>query len=124
MSVHSHRDLNVWQKAIDFVSDCYKVTQEFPRHEIYGLTSQLRRAAVSVPANIAEGKGRTATKAYLNHLDIAHGSLAEVDTHLTIALKLKYLSVEDHVRLMASVEEVGRMLNGLRRSLEASLPSS
>jgi len=85
MSVQSYRDLQVWQKSMDLVTECYRATQQFPKTEIYGLTSQLQRAAVSVPANIAEGQGRQHTKEFIQHLSIAYGSLAELETHLQIA---------------------------------------
>jgi len=80
MTVRSYRDLIVWQKAMDLVVQCYNLTKNFPNSELYGLTSQLRRAAVSIPSNIAEGHGRSSTKAYVNHLMIAHGSLMELET--------------------------------------------
>jgi len=118
MGVNSHRDLLVWQKAVDLVVGCYRITSTFPRTEQYGLTSQLQRAAVSVPANIAEGKGRATTGAYLNHLSIAAGSLAELDTHLVVAHRLGLVSDMALIEIQKQLEEVGRMLTGLRKSLE------
>jgi four helix bundle protein len=118
MRVASHRDLIVWQKAMDLVVACYRLTERFPKSELYGLTSQLQRAAVSVPANIAEGKGRGATGAYLNHLSIAAGSLAELDTHVGVAERLRYISHADLQSLTLQLEEVGRILTGLRKSLD------
>lgn len=118
MAVRSYRDLIVWQKAIDLVVACYKLSRSFPKSELYGLTSQLQRAAVSVPANIAEGHGRSSTKAYVNYLMISHGSLMEVETHLILSERLGYCSTEDLDGLLSMTEEVGRMLQGLRRSLE------
>ncbi|MCA8994620.1 MAG: four helix bundle protein [Planctomycetaceae bacterium] len=123
MAVRSHRDLLVWQKAMDLVVTCYALTKSFPDDERFGLTSQLRRAIVSVPANIAEGRGRAMTGAYLNHLSIASGSLAEVDTHLGVANRLGYISNETLKQVTAHLEEVGRMLMGLRNSL-ATGPNS
>ena len=117
MNVDIHRDFLVWQKAMELVVMCYEVSRGFPSAEQFGLTSQLRRAAVSIPANIAEGHGRKTTNAFLNHLSIANGSLMELETHLTIAERLGYVTsagVEPALRLSA---EVGRMLNGLRKSL-------
>lgn len=91
----------------------------FPKTEQYGLTSQLQRAAVSVPANIAEGKGRATTGAYLQHLSIAAGSLAELDTHLGVAQRLGYINDEQLAAITKQLEEVGRMLTGLRKSLNS-----
>ena len=92
MSTSSYRKLDVWRRAMDIVFDCYKAAKKFPREELYGLTNQLQRAAVSIPANIAEGQGREHRKEFLNHLSIAHGSLAELETHLQIAERLHYLN--------------------------------
>ena len=88
--IESHRDLLVWQKAVDLVVECYEVCQHFPDSERYGLTSQIRRAASSIPANIAEGKARGTTGAFINYLSIADGSLAELDTHWEVSVRLKY----------------------------------
>ncbi len=120
MTVQSHRDLFVWQKAVSLVSICYQLTQSFPRSERFGLTSQLQRSAVSIAANIAEGKGRGSTGAYLNHLSIASGSLAELDTHSVVARALGYITDEQLNDITGRLEEVGRMLTGLRKSLEKS----
>src|SRR5262245_28612308 len=95
MGSASYRDLLVWQKAMDFVVACYETTDRFPKKELYGLSCQLQRAAVAVPANIAEGRGRLSTKEYLHHVSIAYGSLFEAETHILIAERLKYLSSED-----------------------------
>lgn len=122
MAVEHYRDLLVWQKSMDLVTGCYKATIRFPSDERFGLTSQLRRAAVSIPANIAEGHGRSLTKAFLNHLSIASSSLKEVETHLLIAVRLNYVSGDDIAPLLHLSSEVGRMLTGLRRSLERDLP--
>lgn len=117
MSVSSYRDLKVWQKAMDLVVGCYRLTEGFPKSETYGLSSQLRRAAVSVPANIAEGQGREAIKEYLHHLSIANGSLMELETHLLIAGRLRYTEDRELAPLLAQTSEVGKMLNGLIKSL-------
>ena len=119
MKIESHRDLIVWQKSVELVTECYRVTSSFPSDERFGLTSQLRRSAVSVPANIAEGKGRGTTNNFVNFLSIASGSLTELDTHLVIANKLGYLTKETLNELEARMDEVGRMLTALRKSLEA-----
>lgn len=118
MRVASHRDLLVWQKAMDLVTASYRLTSKFPKTETYGLASQLQRAAVSIPANIAEGKGRATTGAYLQHLSIAAGSLAELDTHLGVALRLGYVDQREITGITEQLEEVGRMLTGLRKSLK------
>jgi len=117
MKVQSHRDLKVWQKAIDMTMTCYELTANFPDSERYGLTSQIRRAAVSVPANIAEGKGRSSTGAYINHIGIAVGSIAELDTHFEIALRLELITGVQSQTLRSQLDEIGRMLSGLRKSL-------
>lgn len=103
---------------MDLVVECYQITKKFPKAEIYGLTSQLQRAAVSIPANIPEGRERQYTKEFLQHLSIAYGSLAELETHLQIAQRLDYLDMNHLKQMLDKTAEVGRMLNGLRKSLE------
>jgi four helix bundle protein len=109
----SFRELKVWQASMALVEDLYRVTRGFPGDERFGLTSQLRRAAVSVPSNIGEGKRRKRQRAYAHHLDIALGSQGEVEVQIEIAKRIGILSLKDYERLQARVEEVGRMLNGL-----------
>lgn len=116
-SIKSHRDLIAWQKAMDLVVVCYDVTKAFPKDETYGLTGQIRRAASSIPANIAEGQGRRLAKEFQQFLAHARGSLLELDTHLELSLRLGYLNANQHSSLQQSVDEVGRILNGLLRSL-------
>ena len=116
-----YQQLLVWQKAMDLVVHCYEVTKTFPTEERYGLTSQIRRAGVSVPANIAEGHSRFHTKEFLNHLSIARGSLAELETELMISQRVGFLSPEQLDRLLVMSDEIGRMTAGLRQSLEAKL---
>src|SRR5215469_5627379 len=106
---------------MDFVERCYTVTAAFPKSELYGLTSQLRRAAVSIPTNIAEGQCRKKIAVYANHLNIALGSHGEVETCIEIASRLKFVSTEDKKRLMSHCDSAGRLLNGLYRSLEDRL---
>jgi four helix bundle protein len=118
MDVRSYRDLEVWQKAMDLVVECYEITKRFPKDEIYGLILQLRRAAVSIPANIAEGRGRKHTGEFIQYLSIAYGSLAELETHLQIAQRLNYSNIGDSDQLLEKTAEIGRMINGLRRSLQ------
>lgn len=117
MTIRSYQDLEVWQKAMDLVEDYYRLTMGFPDNEIYGLSSQSQRSAVSVPANIAEGRERGRTKEFLHHLSIAYGSLAELETHILIARRLNYVDEETLRQLMDRVAEIGRMFNGLRGSL-------
>src|SRR5687767_6536890 len=111
------RDLLVWQKAMDLVVGTYSVTAGFPADERFGLTTQLRRAAVSVPSNIAEGRGRATPGEYANHLSIARGSLNEVDTLIEIALRLNLIDAETSGGLLAACDEISRMLTGLKRSI-------
>ena len=118
--IKSHRDLIVWQKAMDFVQCAYAATSKFPREETYALTSQIRRAVVSVPSNIAEGQGRRQAREYLYFLANARGSLLELDTQLEIAVRLRYLSTDNYSELKNQLDEIARMLNGLMRSVEAS----
>jgi four helix bundle protein len=116
--VLSHRDLKVWQKAVDFVDRVYDMTENFPKHEMYGLTSQVRRASVSVPSNIAEGNGRGTTQDYIRFLYQGYGSLMEVDTQVHIARRRNYITPNDESGLIEQLSEIGRMLNGLISSLE------
>jgi four helix bundle protein len=118
MTIRSHRDLLVWQKAMDLVVTCYRLTDAFPKHEIYALTSQLRRAAVSVPSSIAEGRGRYSKKEFAQYLSIALGSIAELETQLEIGVRLGYLDRQAAAEASEKAEEVGKMLNGLRTSLK------
>ena len=118
--MQGHRDLVVWQKAMDLVVAVYKLTKSFPKTEIYGLASQMQRAAVSVPSNIAEGHGLKPTQAYARQLAIANGSLTELETQLEIARRLGYLTAENE-SVIDRAGEVGRILAGLRRSLQAKI---
>jgi len=114
----SYRDLEVWQNAMDLVVECYRTTEKFPKKETFGLAGQLQRAGVSIPANIAEGRARQHTKEFLQHLSIAYGSLAELETHILIAERLKYIGSDESNELVDKTATVGRMINGLRRSLK------
>jgi four helix bundle protein len=118
--IKCHRDLFVWQKAMDLVVTVYRATDTFPKTETYGLTSQIRRAVTSIPANIAEGQGRRLTKEFIYFLANARGSLWELDTHLEAATRLGFLAPETHKDLRSQLDEVGRMLNGLMRSVANS----
>lgn len=117
MKVKSYRDLETWQKAIGLVEEIYQVTRSFPKDEIYGLISQMRRAAVSVPSNIAEGQGRDSTNEFLRHLSIAYGSLCELQTQMLISYKLDYLNQQAYERLEDASACVARLINGLANSL-------
>lgn len=112
---HNHRKLLAWQQSIALVEQIYRVTKPFPKDETYGLTAQVRRSAVSIPSNIAEGAGRNSTKELVQFLGIASGSLAEVDTQLEIATRLGYLDGNSDV--FNQVSRVGQLLVALRKSL-------
>lgn len=103
---------------MDLVEMIYQVPRDFPHHEIYGLSSQIYRAAVSVPANIAEGHARYHSKEYLKHLSIAHASLAELDTHLEIAVRLRYLPAADVAPIQQRITSLNRQLHALRQAIE------
>ena len=115
----SYRDLEVWKKSIELAEMVYRISARFPSEEKFGLTSQVRRAAVSVPANIAEGAERHGTGEFLQFLGIASGSLAETETFLILAQRLGLTTSEQTKPLMSRASEVGRMLNGLKRSLRS-----
>ncbi len=120
-TIQSHRDLNVWQLGMDIAERIYRLTRDFPTDERFGLVSQLRRAAASVPANIAEGNARSSTKEYLHHLSIAVGSLAEIETFLDLAVRLSYGRPNTIDELVDVIGEERRMLRGLQRSLRSKL---
>lgn len=120
-TVSSYKDLKVWQRAFDLSLSVYKITKAFPPDEVYGLTSQVRRASVSVPSNIAEGWGRGSTKEYIRFLKISRGSLFELDSQLSMAGRLEYLSSEQNRFMSIEINEIGRMLNGLIGKLEMKL---
>ena len=114
----SYRDLIAWQRAVDLVEVIYRVTQNWPKDEQYGLTNQVRRAAVSVPANIAEGQGRKGSRAFGQHLSIAYGSLCEVESHVIVAQRLGFIEGETVEQVLERTTDVARPLRGLMRSLE------
>ena len=123
MVIQDFRDLKVWQVAMQLATVVYTLTHSFPKSEAFGLTSQMQRAAVSVPSNIAEGHARDSTKEFLRFISIAMGSLAEVETQLILAHKLNYIEEGKLAGLLENTGEVGRMLRGLQNSLKAKLPS-
>lgn len=116
----SYRDLTVWQKAVDLTVGIYIVTETFPAREIYALSSQMRRAAISIPSNIAEGRSRKTRKDFVHFLHIALGSATELETQLLIAERLSFVQKEQSEKMAASVSEVCRMLHGMLKKLEAS----
>jgi four helix bundle protein len=117
MKVKNYQELIVWQRAMDLVEDVYRSSQGFAREEVYGLRSQIRRAAVSIPSNIAEGQGRTTTGDFLRHLSIAYGSLRELETQILIARRLSYIAKTNAVAVLNRAGEIGRLLSGLIASL-------
>jgi four helix bundle protein len=124
MSGRNYQDLIAWQKAMDLAVVVYEVTGEFPMEERYGLTSQLRRAAVSVPSNIAEGQGRGREGDFHRLLGIAHGSVREIETQAILAGRLGLLRDDLRARVLDLASEVGRLVTGLSRSLERQVASS
>jgi four helix bundle protein len=114
----SYRDLNVWKLSIELVKDIYHVTAKYPPVEIYGLTNQLRRAAISIPSNIAEGQGRNSFKEFKQFIAIALGSSAELETQLIISHEIGYLNREDFSKLSASLDNIRKMLKALANSLK------
>ena len=117
-SVQSYRDLVVWQKSMALAAACYTSTKAFPPAEIYGMTSQIRRSAASIPANIAEGNGRENTGAYVQSLRIAQGSLKELETHVLLAQTVELMDKDSAEPLLAKCDEVGRLLRALIRALQ------
>jgi four helix bundle protein len=119
---HSFRNLTVWQRSMTLVEEIYRITKRFPREELFGLTAQIRKASVSIPSNIGEGKRRKRERAFLHHLDIALGSQGEVDVQLEIALRVGFLPKNEYKQIPPIVDEVGRMLNGLITSMQPADP--
>jgi four helix bundle protein len=117
MSVQSYRQLIAWQKAMELVKLVYEMTDQFPSEERFGLTSQIRRAVVSIASNIAEGQGRNSTKEFMNHLSISYGSLMETETQTLVAEMRNYSTPEKRGQVIDKAGEVGRLINGLSNSL-------
>lgn len=113
-----HHSLDAWKRSIDFVVEIYKVTDGFPKEERFGLTSQIRRAAVSIPANIAEGAARKSDKEFLQFLSIAQGSASEVETEILIAYRLGFLEKQNYEILFRSLNDIGQMITGLSKHLK------
>lgn len=118
--IKTHKDLDVWKKSMDLVMDVYRHTQVFPKEEIYGLTSQIRRAVISIPSNIAEGASRNSKKEFSQYLYIALGSASELETQILIADRLGY--VQESQKLLEKMEAIKMMLNGLIRHLTRRSP--
>lgn len=119
MEIRSYRDLKVWQLGMELVTAVYEVTRSFPKAEVFGLTSQVQRAAVSIPSNIAEGHARCGTREFLHFITIALGSLAETETQLLVAHRLEYVDNEALGSLMKRCDQVGKMLRALQKALKA-----
>jgi four helix bundle protein len=117
-NIQSYRDLHVWQKAMDLVVECYKLTEKLPASEAFGLTSSIRRGCVLVPSYIADGKGRDTIAEYLNKLSGASGSLKLLETHLLVVDRLKYLPLSEIERSLDLCDQVGKMLTNLVKSLK------
>ena len=113
-----HKDFIVWQKAMDLVVEVYNITKFLPKFETYGLSDQMRRAAVSIPSNIAEGQGRNSTRDYIHFLTISRGSCAELDTQLQICIRLKYINESDFKNVFNLADEVGKMLSAMINKLD------
>jgi len=117
-----HKDLDIWKKGIDLVTAIYQVTDSFPRSEIYGLTNQLRRAAISVPSNIAEGAARNSDKEFIQFLHVALGSLSEAETQIIIAARLGYIKNEENLPNRKEIETLRKMITGLIKYLKNKKP--
>jgi four helix bundle protein len=116
----THKDLEVWKKSIDFVASIYKLTSDYPKHELYGLTSQIRRCAVSIPSNIAEGAARNHDNEFRQFLYISLGSAAELETQLIISNKLGFVDNSKSQELIAELNTISKMLQGLIKSINKS----
>ncbi|MBI5879860.1 MAG: four helix bundle protein [Chloroflexi bacterium] len=123
-SIKTFRDLQAWQEAMMLAVMCYDVTRGFPRSEEFGMTSQIRRAAASVPANIAEGHGRQTRADYARFLSVAHGSLRELETHLMLCERVSLTTSESTAPLLTQCDKVGKLLYSLMRALRAPAPST
>lgn len=121
-TIRTYRDLTVWQRALDLVVIAYQVSKRLPKEELYGLVSQIRRAATSIPANIAEGQGRRFTREFLHFLGVARGSLLELEIHVLVSQRLGFLNSAEVDECLLVAAEVSKMLAGLMRSLESHMP--
>ena len=119
----THKDLDVWKKSVSLVTSIYEVTKTFPKDEIYGITNQIRRSAVSIPSNIAEGSTRKGEKEFIQFLYISLGSIAELETQLIIANNLKYVKLNDYELMTGRLEEIRKMLIGLIKFVKNKIKS-
>jgi len=119
MTIESYKDLEVWQLAMTLAEDCYRLTARFPKDEMYGMSAQIRRAVVSIPANIAEGYGREQTGSFVQFLRIAQGSTRELETHLILTARIRLADQQTLAPLQDNCERISKMLRSLIRSLEA-----
>ena len=124
MTVKRYTDLVAWQKGMDLVEVIYRVTKTFPKEEVYGITAQMRRAAISIPSNIAEGHCRSGRREFVHHLSIALGSLGELETQVTISERLGFLSAPESSEILITASETGRLIVGLMHSLERHAAAS
>jgi four helix bundle protein len=115
--MHNFKELVIWKMSREFVCDIYKLTLQFPQDELYVLTSQMRRAAISIPSNISEGAGRNSVKEFLHFIDIANGSAFEIETQLFLCCDLKYLTVQEHEIYLGKVSKIQKMLYKFRTTL-------
>ncbi|MCU7694618.1 four helix bundle protein [Haoranjiania flava] len=116
--MRTHKDLEVWKKSVELVTSIYKLTSNFPREEMFGLTNQIRRSAVSVPSNIAEGAARQSAKEFVHFLSISLGSQQELETQLLISKNLTFMTETEYLNIICEVETVGKLLNGLIKSIK------
>jgi four helix bundle protein len=115
--IKDFKDLIVWQKAMELVAEVYLLIKKLPKEELFALSSQIRRSAISIPSNIAEGQGRNSTKEFIQFLAIAKGSKAELETQLLLCLKINYLNSSDIETSINLIQEIGKMLNAFQKSL-------
>ena len=123
MQVNSYQDLKIWQEGMQLAQDCYLMTRGFPREELFGMTSQIRRAAASIPANTAEGWGREGTRDFIHFLRIAQGSLKELETHLILSQRINLIDQDQVKPLLDRSTEIGKMIRSLIGSLQRKLGS-
>lgn len=116
--IRSYQDLEVWQQGMALAEDCYRLTKTFPKEEVYGMVSQIRRAAVSIPANVAEGYGREYRNQYIQFLRIAQGSLKELETHILLAMRVELITTQAAQPILAQCESTGKLLRALLRALQ------
>jgi len=117
MGIETYRDLDIWKKGIEVVKDIYELTEKFPKQETYGLVSQMRRSAISIPSNVAEGFKRYHNKEYKHFLHMSLGSCAELETQITIAKELKYIQENEEAILLEKLDHIGRMISNLLKKL-------